>query len=151
MKRANKDPTWYNITPMTPEEFGELLLMVVETTYFRFYGKIFEQAYGSMGHHYPRAYPTASWKNLKIRHWQTNPTKFWDKYVDDTGVGVKQIHEDELFQHINRQYPSIKFTIEKEDEEQSLPMLDLKLKRESNSITTDIYVENLPTIPSNRK
>ena len=50
VKRANKDPTWYNRTLMTQEEFGELLLMVVEMTYFRFQRKIFEQTYGmSMG------------------------------------------------------------------------------------------------------
>ena len=37
VKSSNKDST---------EEFGELLLMVVEITYFRFQGKIFEQPYG---------------------------------------------------------------------------------------------------------
>ena len=36
VKRANKDPTWYNKTLMTPEELRELLLMVVEMNYFRF-------------------------------------------------------------------------------------------------------------------
>ena len=30
---------------MTPEEFGELLKMLVEMTYFRFQGKIYEQTY----------------------------------------------------------------------------------------------------------
>ena len=41
VKRANKDPTWYNRTLMTPEEFSELLLLVVEMTYLRFQGNIF--------------------------------------------------------------------------------------------------------------
>ena len=54
------------------------------------------------------------------------PPKSWDRYVKDTGVVTKKIHEDELFQNINQQHPSIKFTIEKEDEDQSLPMLDLR-------------------------
>ena len=39
----------------------------------------------------------------------------------------------------NSQHPSIKFTIEREAEDNSLPMLDLKLIRENNKITTDIY------------
>ena len=35
---------------MTPEEFGDWLKMVVETTYFRFHGKFYEQTFGmSMG------------------------------------------------------------------------------------------------------
>ena len=55
------------------------------------------------------------------------------------GVVTKQIHIEELFLHINQQHPSIKLTIEKEDEDQSLPMLDLRLKWEGNINTTDIY------------
>ena len=31
------------------------------------------------------------------------PPKFWGRYVDDTGVVVLNKHEDELFQHINKQ------------------------------------------------
>ena len=68
-----------------------------------------------------------------------HPPKFWGRYVDDTGVVGKKQHEDELFNHINQQHPSIKFTIEQEDENNSLPMLDLKLQRSEKKITTDIY------------
>ena len=56
-KRANQDPTWYNKTLMTPEEFRELLKMAVEMTYFRFQGEIYEQTYGmSKGSCYPQDY-----------------------------------------------------------------------------------------------
>ena len=68
-----------------------------------------------------------------------HPPKFWARYVDDTGVVIRKEHEEELFEHINKQHPSIKFTIEKESDEQALPMLDLKLIRDNNTITTDIY------------
>ena len=67
-----------------------------------------------------------------------HPPKFWARYVDDTGVVTKKLHEEELFNHINRQHPSIKFTIETEVDN-SLPMLDLKLNRTNNTITADIY------------
>ena len=36
---------------------------------------------------------------------------FLGRYVDDTGVVIKKEYEDELFQHINQQYNSIKFTM----------------------------------------
>ena len=67
-----------------------------------------------------------------------HPPKFWGRYVDDTGVVNKKEHEEELFQHINKQHPSIKFTIEKE-ENNTLPMLDVKMIRQDNSISTDVY------------
>ena len=44
----------------------------------------------------------------------------------------------ELFDHINKQHPNIKFTSESEDQDNSLFMLDLKLTRTDNSIVTDI-------------
>ena len=60
---------------------------------------------------------------------------FWGRYIDDTGVVIKKEYEDELFQHINQQHNSIKFTIEQDDN--SFPMLDLRMIRE-HSITTNI-------------
>ena len=54
------------------------------------------------------------------------------------------LHEEELFNHINRQHPSIKFTIETEVDN-SLPMLDLKLNRTNNTIIADIY-QSQPTL-----
>ena len=36
IERATNGPTWNERTLLTPEEFGDLLTMVVETTYFRF-------------------------------------------------------------------------------------------------------------------
>ena len=72
-----------------------------------------------------------------------HPQKFWARYADDTGIVIKKIHEDELFEHVNQQHPSIKFTFEKKDEDQSIPMIDLMLTREENNITTSI-TENQP-------
>ena len=142
VKRVKMDPTWNERTLMTPEEFGDLLKMVVETTYFRYNDKIYEQTYGmAMGS--PLS-PVLS--NLFMEEFEEgalatapHPPKFWGRYVDDTGVIIKKAHEDELFNHINVQHESIKFTIEREDDNNSLPMLDLKLIRDKNKVTTDIY------------
>ena len=50
IQRAKEDPTWNERTLTAPEEFGDLLKMVVETTYFRFQGKIYGQTLSmSMG------------------------------------------------------------------------------------------------------
>ena len=50
VQRVKSDLTWKERTLMTCEEFGGLLKMVVEITYFRFQDKIYEQIFGmSMG------------------------------------------------------------------------------------------------------
>ena len=74
-----------------------------------------------------------------------HPHKYWGRYVDDTGVLTKYIYEEELFDHINKQRPNIKFTIEREDQDNSLQMLDLKLIRTDNTILTDIYWKPIHT------
>ena len=113
---------------------------VVEMTYFRFQGKFYEQTYGM----FTELTLSPGLSNLFMEEFEKalaeapHPCKFWGRYVDETGVVTKKIYDDELFQHINKQHPRIKFPIEKEAEDHSLPMLDLRLKREGNSMTTDI-------------
>ena len=44
--RAKKNSTWSERTLMTPKEFGDLLQVVVDTTYFQYNGIIYEQTFG---------------------------------------------------------------------------------------------------------
>ena len=46
VERARRDCTWSDGTQLSTEEFGELLKMTVETTYFTYQGKVYEQVYG---------------------------------------------------------------------------------------------------------
>ena len=57
------------------------------------------------------------------------------------GVVTKKEHDNELFKYINQQHNSIKFTIEQEGKDNSLPMLDIRMIRDNNRITTDIYTK----------
>ncbi|XP_019615955.1 PREDICTED: uncharacterized protein LOC109463556, partial [Branchiostoma belcheri] len=75
----------------------------------------------------------------KALHTAPHRPKFWGRYVDDTGVVNRQEHEQELFDHINTQHDSIKFTIEREQDNR-LPMLDVMMVRNpDNTITTDVF------------
>ena len=73
-------------------EFSELLLMVVEMTYFRFQGKIFKQMYDmSMG-----SPLSPSLSNLFMEEFKDqalvedpHPPKCLGRYVNDTGVVTK--------------------------------------------------------------
>ena len=68
-----------------------------------------------------------------------HPFKYCGRYIDNTEVVNKKICEEELFDHINKQHPNIKFAIDREGKYNILPMLDMKLSRIDNSIKTDIY------------
>ncbi|CAH1267006.1 Hypp3654 [Branchiostoma lanceolatum] len=141
-RRAEADLTWKDRTLLTPEEFGELLLLVVSTTYFQYNGAIYEQTYGmAMGSPLSPVLANLFMEEFERKALDTAPhrPKFWGRYVDDTGVVNQREHEQELFEHINKQHDSIKFTIEKEKDGR-LPMLDVMMIRNpDNSITTDVY------------
>ena len=84
--------------------------------------------------------------NLSMEEFEEKPItkapytqRFCGRYIADTGVVIKNEYEDELFQHIKQQHNSMKFTIEQEEDNNSLLMLDIQMIRENNSITTDIY------------
>ena len=52
IKRATSDHTWNERTLLTPEKFGDLLKIVIKTTYFRFQGKIYEKTLACAWVHY---------------------------------------------------------------------------------------------------
>ncbi len=59
----------------------------------------------------------------------------WKRYVDDIFCIVKKGSEKHLLDHLNSVRPSIKFTMEP-DEDSKLPFLDCLLKRESDGMLT---------------
>ncbi|XP_078682439.1 uncharacterized protein LOC144916914 [Branchiostoma floridae x Branchiostoma belcheri] len=142
VSRAEKDPTWKDRTLLTPKEFGELLLLVVSTTYFQYNDVIYEQTFGmAMGSPLSPVLANLFMEEFERKALHTAPhrPKFWGRYVDDTGVVNRQEHEQELFDHINTQHDSIKFTIEREQDNR-LPMLDVMMVRNpDNTITTDVF------------
>ena len=104
IQQAKRDPMSSNGMLMTAEEFGDLLHMVVDTTYFRFNGRIYKQTYG-MARGLPLPPVLA---NLFMEEFEEkaiakapHPPKFGGRYIDDTGVVIKKEYEDELFQQIN--------------------------------------------------
>ncbi|XP_078698375.1 uncharacterized protein LOC144925943 [Branchiostoma floridae x Branchiostoma belcheri] len=143
VKRAEEDPSWKSRTLLTPEEFGDLLLLVVSTTYFQYNSMIYEQTYGmAMGSPLSPVLANLFMEEFERKALDTAPhrPKFWDRYVDDTaGIVNQQAHEQELFEHINQQHDSIKFTMEREQDGR-LPMLYVMLiKNQDRTITTDVY------------
>jgi len=64
-----------------------------------------------------------------------DPPRIWLRYVDDVFCVIKSVVIQEFLLHINNISPSIKFTVELEDN-RSLPLLDVRVTRSNDSIFT---------------
>ena len=106
----------------------------MNTTYFMFQGEILRQDNGAaMGS--PVSTLVANlymewFQQYALRTFPSSPL-FWDRYVDDTYVVIEEEQVDAFTTHINNISPSIKFTMESE-ENGKLPMLDTMIHRTDN-------------------
>ena len=72
-----------------------------------------------------------------------NP-KLWCRFVDDTFVIHKEVNKQGFPQHINSVDPAIKFTVEDNKEDGSIPFLDTTVKPEADG-TLSLTVYRKPT------
>ena len=69
-----------------------------------------------------------------------HPPRFWCRYVDDTFVTHKEANIQGFLQHINSVDPAIKFTVEDNKEDCSIPFLDTIVKPEvDGSLSITVY------------
>ena len=104
--QVKKDPTMASRCGFTPEQFGNVLELTLDTTYFQYQGKIYQQTYGAaMGSPLSPVIANIFMEEfvLKVLETAAYPPKFWSRYVDDMGVITKKIHVQVLFDHINQQ------------------------------------------------
>ena len=57
------------------------------------------------------------------------PPRIWKRCIDDTFTVMKQHNADNFLSHLNQQHPSIRFTIETENNNK-IPFLDTLVTRE---------------------
>ncbi|XP_072014747.1 uncharacterized protein [Amphiura filiformis] len=120
----------------------ELLTFCVNTTYFMFQGDIFRQENGAaMGS--PVSPLVANlfmeWFEQQALSTYPAPPSFWARYVDDTFVVIQEQQVDAFTTHINNISPSIKCTIEREENGQ-IAMLDTMISRkEDGTLKVTIY------------
>ena len=70
----------------------------------------------------------------------SHPTRFCYRFVDDTWVIQQQAYKQLFLDHINSIDPSIKFTVEGNQENGAIPFLDMLVKQEAdNSLSIKIY------------
>ena len=72
---------------------------------------------------------------------ETAPTRhrLWKRYVDDTFCILRKGSTEELLHHLDRVRPTIKFTVEQEEDKTLLFLYTLLRRREDGSLDISVY------------
>ena len=139
----DKDNTLKERTVM---EVGDIILLLefcLKNTYFSFQGQFYEQVEGAaMGSPVSPIVANLYMEYLEQKALSTapHPPRFWGRYVDDTFVIHKEANKQGFLQHINSVDPAIKFTVEDNKEDGSIPFLDTIVKPEADgSLSITVY------------
>ena len=142
-----KDPTLKDRTVIRIDDIILLLEFCLKNTNFSFQGQFFEQVEGAaMGSPVSPIVANLYMEYLEQKALSTasQPPRFWCRYVDDTFVIHKEANKQGFLQHINSVDPAIKFTVEDNKEDGSIPFLDTIVKPEANG-NLSITVYRKPT------
>ena len=144
--RLKQDKALKTRTNLHVEDIVDLLTFVCSTTYFSFQGELYEQKFGTaMGSPVSPIIANLYMEHIEQTALATCPEyckpRLWLRYVDDIFEIAPKQHLDDLTNHINQTDPTgnIKFTMEKETNNQQA-MLDVLVKRNQNgTVTTTIF------------
>ena len=138
-----KDPTLKDRTVIGINDIILLLEFYLKNTYFSFQGQFFEQVEeAAMGSSVSPIVANLYMEYLEQEALSTAPhsLRFWCRFVDDTFVIHKEANKQGFPQHINSVDPVIKFTVEDNKEDGSIPFLDTIIKPEVNgSLSITVY------------
>ena len=128
---------------ITKPQLKKLFVFATSQTHFLFNNEIYDQTDGvAMGSPLGRALANLFMgyhENKRLNSEENSTVLFYKRYVDDIFCLFKCETDAERFlTFLNRQHPNIKFTIEKEKNNQ-LPFLDILNDSSSNKLVTSVY------------
>ena len=139
---ARECPTLADRTTLTPAQIANLLDFVLRSTYFQYNGTICEQREGAaMG-----SPVSAVIANLYMETFEeqaiesaASKPKIWKRYVDDAFTILDRDRVDSFLQYLNSQQPTIRFTMETENDNK-IAFFDTSVSREPDGgLTTSVY------------
>ena len=144
-----KDHTLKERTVMEVSDIILQLEFCLKNTYFSFQDQFYEQVEGAaMGSPISPIVANLYMEYLQQKALSTAPTppRFWCTYVDDTFVIHKEVNKQGFLQHINSVDPAIKFTVEDNKEDGSIPFLDTIVKPEADgTLSITVYRKSTHT------
>ena len=142
LRKLESDPTLADRTTLTPAQIANLLDFVLRSTYFQYNGSIYEQREGTaMGSPVSAVIANLHMETFEEQAIESAPSKpkIWKRYVDDTFTILDRDRVDSFLQHLNSQQPTIRFTMETENDNK-IAFLDASVSREPDGrLTTSVY------------
>lgn len=141
--KLENDNMLANRTTLSPSSIMELLDVCVKNSYFQYNNSFFLQNSGlPMG---GILSPLLSniymdhFENLLLSTWEEKPL-LWLRYIDDIFCVWKSTYKDldKFFQHLNSLRPTLKFTVEHE-EDNIIPFLDVLIEKTDDKLKTSVY------------
>ena len=151
-KRLESDKTLKKRTNLTIDDIMELLKFVLETTYFRFGGEIYQKFGVVMGSPVSPIVVNLCMEDLEQKIIATAPAdcqpRNWKRYVDEIICLVHTGKAKTLQQHMNTVDPTGSIIFTREDEENnSVPLLDAKVTRkEDGSVKSTVFRKRMHTL-----
>ena len=141
-QRLAEDPSLPERSALSPDEVVSLLKFCLDATYLAYRGEVYQQVYGTaMGSPVSVTVANLVMEDVEQRALNTcaSPPAFWKGYVDDIFTVLPRGQIQQFHDHLNSIEPTIKFTIEME-QEGSLPFLDTRVTRNGDgSLTTTVF------------
>ena len=125
-RKLEADKDLHLRTSISPKQIISLLEFCLNSTYFTFQGKFYEQVDGTaMGSPISPIVANLFMEDLETKALATSPhpSSLWKRFVDDTFIIIKKFHKNSLLEHINSIDHNIKFTCEESREDDSIPFL----------------------------
>ena len=129
-------------TALSPTQIADLLNFVLRSTHFKYNGALYEQQDGA-----PMGSPiSAVIADLYMEAFEEQtlatapkPPRKWKRYVDDTFTVMKQHNADNFRSHLNQQHPSIRFTMETENNNKAAFLDTLVTREPDGKLVTSVY------------
>ena len=138
-----KDHTLKERTVLAVSDILLLLEFCLKNTYFSFQDQFNEQVEGApMGSPVSPIVANLYMEYLEQKALSTapHPLRFWHRFVDDTFVIHKEVNKQGFLQHINSVDPAIKFTVQDNKKDGSIPYFDTTVKPEADdTLSTTVY------------
>lgn len=137
-----------NHTTLDEESFLEMVEIVLDSTFFQYQGKFYKQKFGiPMGSPISPVVANIVLERIEIAALENLRTRgivprFFRRYVDDCLLCAREEEVAAILNEFNGFHQRLQFTVEKEADGK-LKFLDMILRRENNTITTEWFPKDV--------